>query len=192
MKQRKLSRQERKMLLQVLDGMERKKQTLKEAIADLELQVRGLQEIRDLVEQGGKEIGGVEIKLEKSMTAEKLTGLWIVSENNGSDVTLKHFYSLVRGKDEVPYTTLTLEGIMHKNHIGDDGKEVTFKVGDMLAVAQFDQDNMKFHFANVGPSGEQGQFQLALALSKLNLGTTPNLKGKESFLVTDGLFRRIN
>jgi hypothetical protein len=187
----KLSRQKRKMVLRVLDDMERKKQTLSEAIAALELQKKGLTEIIDLVGHD-EQVGGVEIKLERSMTPEKLTGLWIISENNGKDVTLKHFYSLVRGKDEVPYTTLTLEGIMERDHIGDDGKEVTFKVGDMLAVAQFSKDDMKFHFANVGPSGEQGQLQYALALSKLNLGAVPNLEGKESFLVTDGLFRRIN
>lgn len=130
--------------------------------------------------------GGVVIK-NVHANANKATGIWIAESRDAAGVQLVKFFEFIR--DDKP-TRLVID-LPNQPMIGEDGKEVTFNRGDLVActfLGDLEKGKLGYHFANVAPSEERGQLQYEYALGKLGLGMKTFLP--DSYLVVEGQFRK--
>lgn len=119
-------------------------------------------------------------------------GIWIVTERQGFDVQLTHFYHYIRGTTppEGEIKTISLTNILKQRLEDNNGGKVTLDLGDLVDVRRKEvEKGFGFHFANVYPGEPESQVQYEYALSKLGLGIKPTFN--DSLLSVDGQFRRL-
>ena len=120
-----------------------------------------------------------------------VNGIWVVGERNSAEVTFFKFSDFLREVTNYPKFKMNLPT---SPMLGSDGKEVTFRKGDLLVVrheSDVKEGHVGFHFANVAPSDGITQLQYELVLHRLGMGAMPCTDPK-SFLVVDGNFRKVN
>lgn len=133
------------------------------------------------------------LKLEDEMDPTKdVKGVYIISKQEGSSITMKHFFNLVRG-DDVAIKEINVGDLLkdNPNPLSDDGKPMDFSPGALILVsnAATEKNKIAFNFANVAPSSGTSQIQYEYALSKLGLGIEP--KFDRALLAVDGQFRTL-
>lgn len=134
----------------------------------------------------GAKIRKLRIKKGATLSPDWTTGIWIVKSREGRITEMVKFFDFIKETEPLPKMSLELP----TNLVGEDGKEVTFNEGDLISctyLGDLKEGGTGFHFANVGPSGENSQLQYEYALGKLGLGIKVQ---PGSFLVVDGVFRK--
>lgn len=118
-----------------------------------------------------------------------VVGVYIVTQQEGDSLSLRHFYNLVRG-DEVKVEVVNINPFHIDQHpLSEDGQPIDYSPGSLFQIA-YEPKSTKhaFRFINVEPQGE-AIIQYEYALSKLGLGIEP--KFDRALLAVDGQFRSL-
>lgn len=146
-------------------------------------------------------------KKDENIDINSATGTWIVSKREQGEKT--HKIELTRLAEIIALKERPLKLLIElpdsKQMVGDDGKEVTFNLGDLITCAyagDINADNEPnlstkkiqkhgFHFANLAPSGDEGYKMYATALAHLGIKEMPGSPDDmDKFTVVEGNFRR--
>ena len=197
-------RQKRRILEGQLHAVRKKEKEIDKEIHSLEARkerLRGLIEELEMMKLINKGFSmPMSVKASPHLNIKQTSGIWMVKERNDDKIEMIKFYDLVR--DVEPPALMALSIPKNKPPIGDDGKEVTFNVTDLVACAylgdvdvvpdghenKITKGNTGFHFANVEPKGEETKQQYAVAIAKILCKELPSVQN--AYLIVDGNFRR--
>ena len=200
-------KQQRRVLEQRLHAVRKKRKEINKNLRILEEEKERLRGLINEMQNFGISNKGTEIKMrqvkkgEGQITPPNATGIWIVEkivEKRDQDakyapyvgVQLAKVDELVNSNEGALRLTISLDPKTQMK--GSDGKEVTFNIGD-LVVCNYEGDmesgKHAFRFANIEPSGEEGQKIYDIALAKIGLKPMP--AADNNFLIVDGNARKL-